>query len=63
MGLALTFTGHSKNIDSYTCKVAGQECTVSSIKDNIVNVEVPKYDNANTAFGAMTLDVADVTAQ
>ncbi len=36
--LALTFTGHSKNIDSYTCKIAGQDCSVSSIKDNVVNV-------------------------
>lgn len=61
--LLLPLLDIQKNIDSYTCKIAGQDCSVSSIKDNVVNVQVPKYDNANTLFGAMTKDVADVTTQ
>lgn len=63
MSLALTFTGHSKDIDSYTCKIAGQNCAVSFIKDNIVSIAVPKYDSSNTLFDRMSKDAADITTQ
>ena len=58
-------TGKSTDPASYTCQIAGQTCTISSIDSstNTVYVEVPRYNNANVNFGVLTQDPNDTYAQ
>jgi hypothetical protein len=58
-------TGASADPTKYSCQIAGQECTVSSIDSsiNMVYVEVPKYDISNELFGVLQQSSSDTSTQ
>lgn len=63
--LALTLSSEAADVDKYTCTVAGQTCSVSSV-DTVTHkayVEIPAYDVANVDFGALPKSVDDTLPQ
>lgn len=63
--LALAMTGESSDPSKYTCQIAGQSCSISSVDSsiNMVYVEVPKYDSSNTNFDILTKEDSDSSNQ
>lgn len=63
--LALAITGESSDFSQYTCQIAGQACSISSVdsSNNMVYVEVPKYNSSNTNFDILTKEVNDSSTQ
>lgn len=61
--LTVKGNGFSTNTSNYTCKAAGETCSVTSASATELTVAVPEKSLSNTDFGLLAKDSGDSSTQ